>query len=226
MTKRPLTEAQRAALSRGRDKAIASRKAAGAATGAALAGTLAPAAHSTYDAELAITICHRVAAGETVLAICRDPAMPARRTFYDWVIRYPELRRAYDAARELQAHALFDEALGIARDLKERDFESAKVNALRHAIDHLRWAASKLNAAYAERANPAAILAIQINTPLDLGSSGRQIGPAPGESLYAFKAVVDVPASLEVAQSQEQAQATRGDRLIPFSPKNHEPARS
>jgi hypothetical protein len=75
---------------------------------------------SKYDLELAALICRRVAAGESLRAICRaDPAMPTGKTVWKWRRAHPEfdemLSHAQGVARE---RALSEQA---ARDRARRD---------------------------------------------------------------------------------------------------------
>lgn len=152
-----------------------------------------------FDPKVAVTICERIAEGETLSAICAQPGMPSRSAFRQWVLKDKELRSAYEAARELQAHSLFEEALDITRILKagkdgEDKLDNNRVNAFRVALDNLRWAAGKLNPAqYGERADPRGVVAIQIVTPLNLGQGDRQRDPIAGENLYTLKATIETP---------------------------------
>lgn len=45
---------------------------------------------SLYSAELGMAICQRMAAGESLMAICRDPAMPHRTTVHKWALAKPD----------------------------------------------------------------------------------------------------------------------------------------
>ena len=76
---------------------------------------------SDYSAEIADTICDRLAGGESLRAICADAGMPDRATVSRWIARYDEFRDQYAFARELQAECLVDEILEIARD-NSRDY--------------------------------------------------------------------------------------------------------
>jgi hypothetical protein len=58
---------------------------------------------SDYHAEIAETICNRLVNGESLRAICADPAMPARATVFRWLASNQEFRRSYALARECQA---------------------------------------------------------------------------------------------------------------------------
>ncbi len=70
---------------------------------------------SLYTEVLVAQICWRLAEGETLRSICRDPAMPHKATILRWLAdkKKADFRDHYAHAREMQADALFDEALGI-----------------------------------------------------------------------------------------------------------------
>jgi len=76
---------------------------------------------SDYSAEIADTICNRLAGGESLRAICADAGMPDWATVSRWLARYEEFRGLYWFARECQAEFLVDEILKIARD-SSRDY--------------------------------------------------------------------------------------------------------
>lgn len=145
-----------------------------------------------YTPDLALQICERIAEGETLKAICNSEDMPARATFQRWVVQYPELSRAYAAARELSANAFEEEALDIARQLtmEGRDFTSTKIRAFDVAVGQLRWSASRRNPkVYSERGAVQITVPIQINTSLDLGDGGMLGVEQP--DIYQLEAVVD-----------------------------------
>lgn len=144
-----------------------------------------------YTPDLALQICERIAEGDTLKGICDDPQYPSRSTFNRWVVQYPELSRAYAAARELSAHAFEEEALDIARKLSREgtDFTSTKVRAYDTAIGQLRWSASRRNPkTYSERGSVQITVPIQINTSLDLGDGGMVGVEHP--DIYKLDAVV------------------------------------
>ncbi len=110
---------------------------------------------SRYTPELAAKICARLAEGETLRAVCRDVAMPGKTTLLRWLAdeRNVDFRGQYAHAREMQADALFDEALEIADDAtgdwatdakgnKVLDHEHVQRSRLR--VDTRKWAAGKL----------------------------------------------------------------------------------
>lgn len=133
-----------------------------------------------YNPEMALRICERIAEGETLSSICvSDDEMVARQTFHRWIVGNPELNRAYSAAREISAHSMEEEALDIARLLKDMtDPASARVRALDVALTQLRWSAGKRNPrVYSEKSAMSFTVPIQINTGLDLGEQGGSAAP-------------------------------------------------
>ena len=74
-----------------------------------------------YTTEIAETICERLANGESLRAICADPAMPAKATVCRWLARHHEFRRSYAFARQCQLEDFGFEILAIADD-SSRDF--------------------------------------------------------------------------------------------------------
>ncbi len=110
---------------------------------------------SLYTEALAAKFCRRLTEGETLRAICRDPVMPDKATILRWLAdkKKAEFRDQYAHAREMQADALFDEALEIGDDAsgdwmvdkdgkKTLDHEHVQRSRLR--VDTRKWAAGKL----------------------------------------------------------------------------------
>ena len=110
---------------------------------------------SRYTPELAAKICARLAEGETLRAICRDTAMPDKATVLRWLAdkKKADFRDQYAHAREMQADALFDEALEIADDASgdwstdkdgKKTLDHEHVQRPRLRVDTRKWAAGKL----------------------------------------------------------------------------------
>ncbi len=110
---------------------------------------------SLYTEALAAKICRRLADGEPLRAICADKVMPDKATVLRWLAdkAKADFRDQYAHAREMQADALFDEALEIADDTsgdwavdkdgkKTLDHEHVQRSRLR--VDTRKWAAGKL----------------------------------------------------------------------------------
>lgn len=73
---------------------------------------------TTYNAEIAATICERIADGQSLREICRDDDMPARAAVFKWLSIHKEFADQYAHAREAQALHMADEILDIADDAK------------------------------------------------------------------------------------------------------------
>lgn len=116
---------------------------------------------SKYSLQLALEICARIADGESVLQICKDPAMPSQSTFYSWLLAAnDEFPEKYALAQECRAHKLFDEILSIAddptHDWVERTSKDGEesfivgnqdhINRSRLRVDTRKWMAGKLAA--------------------------------------------------------------------------------
>ncbi len=110
---------------------------------------------SLYTEALVAEICRRLAEGETLRSVCRDKAMPDKATILRWLAdkKKADFREQYIYAREMQADALFDEALEIADDAsgdwstdkdgkKVLDHENIQRSRLR--VDTRKWAAGKM----------------------------------------------------------------------------------
>jgi len=100
---------------------------------------------SDYSAEIADTICDRLAGGESLRAICADAGMPDRATVSRWLARYEEFRDLYGFARECQAECLVDEILKIARD-SSRDYVEKRLpdGKMVRVVDHENIARARL----------------------------------------------------------------------------------
>lgn len=67
-----------------------------------------------YSSEAVDAICDRIAAGESLRAVCTDPAMPSRASVTRWLDLHPDFAAAYALACQSRADDLFDEILEIA----------------------------------------------------------------------------------------------------------------
>jgi hypothetical protein len=71
---------------------------------------------SDYSADMAVTICDRLAEGECLRSICASEGMPNKATVFRWLGRHQEFRDQYAWAREAQADDLLEEIMEIADD--------------------------------------------------------------------------------------------------------------
>lgn len=98
-------------------------------------GTLARA--NLYSDDLAAKILTRIANGESLRRICRDPGMPDRETVANWCVADAEFSAKYAHARSLQADCYADEMREVAETCED-------VNRGRLIVQTLQWTASKL----------------------------------------------------------------------------------
>lgn len=114
-----------------------------------------PRARPTYSAEIADEICVRLAAGEGLIAICRDEHMPSEHAVRGWVIDdYEGFGSRYARARDMGIDRMIEETVEIADDsgldvVVTEDGAKVDGEAVQRAklrVDTRRWIASKLAA--------------------------------------------------------------------------------
>lgn len=71
---------------------------------------------SKFTNALASRICERLAAGETLRAICRDDKIPSEPTVRRWALEREAFSAQYARAREIGYQGLADELTEIADD--------------------------------------------------------------------------------------------------------------
>jgi len=108
---------------------------------------------SEYAEEVALTICARLADGESLRKICSDDDMPNRATVFRWLAAHESFSDQYARAREAQADTLADEIVDIAddgqgdtyidADGKERTNQDVIARS-RLRVDARKWVAAKL----------------------------------------------------------------------------------
>ncbi len=96
---------------------------------------------TNYNLKTAEAICEQLAAGASLVAICKQAGMPSYSTAMAWLRTHDEFLQMYRLAREDQADVLADEIIEIA-DEKVETSEAVQRNRLR--VDARKWAASKL----------------------------------------------------------------------------------
>ena len=104
-----------------------------------------------YTNDLAMEICRRIAEGEPLTKICKDPAMPSYSTVMNWRKDNPDFLETYACAREDAGDTLADDIISIADQVLAGEIDP---HAARVAIDAKKWAASKLKPrSYGDRLN-------------------------------------------------------------------------
>lgn len=101
---------------------------------------------SSFTEELGSRICERLAAGETLRAICKDDDMPVVSTVISWVAHADkkEFSKQYARARLAQAQHYFDDLLSIADDQSRDAVTPASVARDRLRVDTRKWYLSKV----------------------------------------------------------------------------------
>ena len=100
---------------------------------------------SEYTEETAKAICDRLAAGESLRAICEDKDTPAERTVYQWLAKHEIFAQEYARARKTWADAQIEEIIAVSKDAE------LKADDKRVQIDTLKWAMGKLNGKYSDK---------------------------------------------------------------------------
>jgi len=103
--------------------------------------TRRPGRPSKLEASLAEEIYSRIAGGESLRAVCREPAMPARETVLRWVLRNAAFRNQYEDALRLRAEGYGEEIVELA-DEAGRQTDAVGVQAARLRVDTRKWVAS------------------------------------------------------------------------------------
>lgn len=93
-----------------------------------------------YSEKIADTICERMANGETIAAICRDPEMPSASS----VLRWRDANPAFDArcarARELLAQHNEQQMVDVCDAVQSGEMPS---DVARVVLSNLQWRAAK-----------------------------------------------------------------------------------
>lgn len=110
-----------------------------------------------FTPELAAEICKRLADGESLRSVCRDPVMPARSTVERWITADRDgFAGQYARARNVGLDEIADELLEVAADgsndwMKRNDpenpgydFNGEHVQRSRLRVDTGKWYLSKL----------------------------------------------------------------------------------
>ena len=134
-----------------------------------------------YNQETADRICERLAAGESLRAICQSPDLPAESTIRLWALNDTNgFAAQYARAREIQAHVLAEEIIDISDTTQEGVETTVKADGttetkhgdmLGHRklrVDSRKWYLSKvLPKVYGEKLELAGVVNVK-TTPADL----------------------------------------------------------
>lgn len=165
-----------------------------------------------YDHDVALAICELVASGKTLRNVSKRAGFPSRPTIYRWLTLNPKFFDAYERAKELSAQSFEDEALDMARELREpNEFTGTKVQAYNIAMGQLRWSAARRDKTrYGQQVQTTTTVPIQINTTLNLGQEGQ--GPATSDttSIYTVEASISLGPTPEEYERDQEALTFEG----------------
>jgi hypothetical protein len=91
---------------------------------------------SSYDPATAHEICERLCEGESLVDVCRDPAMPSFGTVYRWRRSFADFAEMIREAREVQAERFCDLGWDIACAVTPETAHATRVK-----LTQLRWTA-------------------------------------------------------------------------------------
>ena len=99
-----------------------------------------------FTEELGDDICAGIAAGRSLVKICKGDGMPNPATIYKWRRLHSAFNDNYARAREDAADFFVQEILEIADDAEIDNVQVAKLR-----VDTRKWTASRFNRAYQEK---------------------------------------------------------------------------
>lgn len=176
---------------------------------------------TALEADVALSVCEQIALGETLTAVCAKEnagKFPAHITFVRWMLMHPWVKQAYDAALELRAYALEDEALIAARGALNAKKDA--VPGIRTMLEQLRWSAEKGNTKqYGNKGVATTIVPIHITTSMNLGQPGAEDAVSPDN---VWKVEAKVPDLIEhgpVEAAMPERIGSTGPRKRVLTPK-------
>mgnify|MGYP000865898009 CR=1 FL=1 len=105
---------------------------------------------TTYNQEIAIKICEKIAEGMSLRSVCRLEGMPHLSTVFAWIRDHKEFSDQYAKATTIRTDAqhedlmeLGDEAISLAQSV---DFKAsnAVVSAVKLKADNLKWSMARM----------------------------------------------------------------------------------
>ena len=119
----------------------------------------------SYDEDKADQLLERIATGESLAFICRDPTMSFMPTIFKWIARdVCAFANRYASAREAQAETLADELV----DISDSETDDTNVNRHKLRIETRKWIAAKLlPKKYGERVQVDVEQRISVNVALE-----------------------------------------------------------
>lgn len=131
-------------------------------------------------AKLGDTLCRRIAEGETVTALCADPAMPTRRRLQSWLAADAAFAAAFRAARREQLETWAEQILALADGLEAEESREALART-KLRIEVRQWLIARLAPKPEEAgADPTRPVVLQVVTGIE--RPGDPPAGAPGDA--------------------------------------------
>lgn len=162
--------------------------------------------YTAYDPNIALDIIEKIAEGELLVDITstgNQHRVVARSTFLRWLTLYPELAKAYAAAKRLSALAFEEQAMLKAREIAKEPGTPARVSAFNTLINQLRWSAARRDPTnYSDKGDTKVVVPITINSNLDLGKGSGRTSDAEVPNIYTIKIDARQPIDAEFSEAE------------------------
>ena len=99
---------------------------------------------TAYTRKIGLTICGRLAAGETLREICRDPRMPAKPTVMQWLTQHEQFRQDCEFTRKMQLEHFCCEHLAMLDETEGRVEKVRRNGTVVMVSDHDNFASAVL----------------------------------------------------------------------------------
>lgn len=144
---------------------------------------------STFTPERAAAICERLAAGESLRAICRDEGMPSQRVVFEWLAADGAFAQQYARARSQGLDEVAQEIIEISDEVEVEAVQDGEAVTLkldatavarnRLRVDARKWLLAKLAPKkYGERLNLEHSGSIDLGDRLERARAARKAGGA------------------------------------------------
>ena len=90
---------------------------------------------STYSDQLANTICEKIALGQSLRSVCREPGFPAKYTILRWLHLHEDFRAHYARARLEQADTYAERMQEISESTDDPRLQ----------VDVLKWKVARMH---------------------------------------------------------------------------------
>lgn len=159
---------------------------------------------AAYDPLVLLKVLERIAQGELLIDLEKEPGFPRRLTIMQWVMADGAAARAFAAAVEMSAMAMEEKAIQMGRQIAADPGTGTKVRAFEVAMNQLRWSASRRNPKkFGEQRQTTIVVPVTINTSLPLGEASVGTGTEDHPNIYQ----IDAKVVLEGTNEEEALEA-------------------